>query len=280
MNIQTVPLLGAHMSIAGGLEKALLRGHKLGCTTIQLFTKSSNRWEERFLKETEIRLFREVREETGIDPVISHAGYLINLASPDREVYEKSLDAMIHEIRRCEQLGIDFLVVHPGFHKGWGEGWGIGRVAGALDAVHAATAGAGVRIALETAAGQGSALGGTLEEIARIIGKGKERTRLVFCLDTCHMFVAGYSLRTEQGYLDLLRRIDNTVGRENLRVIHLNDSKREAGSRVDRHENIGAGMIGRDLFRRIMGDASLADVPKIIETPGDIENLQLLRSFA
>jgi len=273
------PLLGAHMSIAGGLEKALLRGQALGCTTIQLFTKSSNQWKERWLEEAEVQLFREVRTTTGIDPVISHASYLINLASPDEELYTKSLDAMVSEIRRCEQLGIDHIVVHPGFHKGCGETWGIERIAGALDRIYADTAGAGVRIALETTAGQGSAIGGDLEQIARIIERVKENSRLVFCLDTCHMFVAGYDLRTQQNYLDLLRKIDDTVGRKRLRVIHLNDSKREMGSRVDRHENIGDGMIGEELFRLIMGDASLAGVPKIIETPGDIENLKLLRSF-
>ncbi|MDO9514758.1 MAG: deoxyribonuclease IV [Syntrophales bacterium] len=276
----TQPRLGAHMSIAGGLEKALLRGQTLGCTTIQLFTKNSNQWKERVLEKSEIQLFRELREQTGIDPVISHASYLINLASPDEEMYAKSLDAMVHEIRRCEQLGIDYIVVHPGFHKGRGEGWGIGRITEALDAIHADTAGSRVRVALETTAGQGSALGGSLEEIARIIERVKENSRLVFCLDTCHMFVAGYDLRTQQNYLDLFREIDDTTGREKLRVIHLNDSKREMGSRVDRHEDIGEGMIGEGLFRLIMGDISLAGVSKIIETPGDIENLQLLKSFA
>ncbi|MBN2539360.1 MAG: deoxyribonuclease IV [Deltaproteobacteria bacterium] len=283
MNTQSAlrqPLLGAHMSIAGGLEKALLRGHALGCTTIQLFTKTSNQWKERVLEESEIQLFREVRTKAGIEPVISHASYLINLASPDGELYTKSLDAMVHEIRRCEQLGIDYLVVHPGFHKGCGEEWGIDRITGALDAIHADTAGAKVRITLETTAGQGTALGGSLEQIARIIERVKENSRLAFCLDTCHTFVAGYDLRTRQNYLDLFRKMNDTIGRKNLKVIHLNDSKREKGSRVDRHENIGDGMIGEDLFRLIMRDESLVDVPKIIETPGDIENLQLLKSFA
>ncbi|HPQ44929.1 MAG TPA: deoxyribonuclease IV [Syntrophales bacterium] len=273
------PLLGAHMSIAGGLEKALLRGHALGCTTIQLFTKTSNQWKERILEEDEIRLFREVRTKTGIDPVISHAGYLINLASPDEELYEKSLNAMIHEIRRCEELGIDYLVVHPGHHKGRGEDWGTDRVTDALNVIHENAADAKVKIALETTAGQGTALGGSLEQIARIMERVKERSRLAFCLDTCHVFVAGYDLRTRQNYLDLLEEIDNTIDRKYLKVIHLNDSKREKGSRVDRHADIGDGMIGQDLFRSIMGDQSLVDVPKIIETPGDVKNLKLLKSF-
>ncbi|TFG90478.1 MAG: deoxyribonuclease IV, partial [Syntrophobacterales bacterium] len=161
-----------------------------------------------------------------------------------------------------------------------GETWGLGRMTDALDAIHADTAGTKVRIALETTAGQGTALGGNLEQIARIIDRVKENSRLAFCLDTCHVFVAGYDLRTQQNGLDLFRRIDDTIGRRRLRVIHLNDSKREMGSRVDRHENIGYGMIGEGLFRLIMRDELLQGIPKIIETPGDIENLQLLKSFA
>lgn len=279
MGAHMIPLLGAHLSIAGGLEKALIRGHRLGCATIQIFTKSSNQWKEKILTDSEIARFHQERKRTGIDPVISHASYLINLASPDDEVYRKSLEAMICEVRRCEQLGIDLLVVHPGFHKGHGSPWGIKRIAHALDTVHAVTAGAKVRIALETTAGQGSAIGSNIDEIARIIEKVEERDRLAFCLDTCHIFVAGYDLRTEQEYRGLLKSVDSAIGIETLQVIHLNDSKGEVGSRVDRHENIGAGMIGEDLFRLIMADASLAGVPKIIETPGDIENLQLLRSY-
>lgn len=279
MDTHTSPLLGAHLSIAGGLEKALTRGHALGCPTIQIFTKSSNQWKERVLEQSEITRFCQERKRTGINPVISHASYLINLASPDAEGYRKSVDAMIQEVRRCEQLGIDLIVVHPGFHKGQGMAWGIDRIAAALDAVHAGTEGVKVRITLETTAGQGSAIGGKLDEIARIMEKVKEQSRLAFCLDTCHLFVAGYDLRTEQGYRDLLRDIEDAIGVNNLRVIHLNDSKREIGSRVDRHENIGAGMIGEGLFRRIMTDASLAGIPKIIETPDDIENLQLLRRY-
>ena len=273
-------LLGAHMSISGGLDKALIRGHELGCNTIQMFTGNSNRWERRPLKKSQIDLFRETKRETGISPVISHASYLINLASPDEELYEKSLNAVLDEIHRCEQLDIDYLVVHPGFHKGRGEKYGIDRIIGALNKIHNDTAKAGVKIALETTAGQGTALGCSFEQIARIIEGVKESSRLVFCLDTCHIFVAGYDLRTKRDYLNLFRKIDDTIGVENLRVIHLNDSKRDLGSRVDRHEDIGKGIIGMEAFRLIMRDESLKDIPKIIETPGNMENLRLLRSFA
>jgi len=273
-------LLGAHMSISGGLDKALIRGHELGCNTIQMFTGNSNRWERRPLKKSQIDLFRETKRETGISPVISHASYLINLASSDEELYEKSLNAVLDEIHRCEQLDIDYLVVHPGFHKGRGEKYGIDRIIGALNKIHNDTAKAGVKIALETTAGQGTALGCSFEQIARIIEGVKESSRLVFCLDTCHIFVAGYDLRTKRDYLNLFRKIDDTIGVENLRVIHLNDSKRDLGSRVDRHEDIGKGIIGMEAFRLIMRDESLKDIPKIIETPGNMENLRLLRSFA
>ncbi|MDI6615598.1 MAG: deoxyribonuclease IV [Syntrophaceae bacterium] len=279
MDGHTIPLLGAHVSIAGGLEKALLRGDSLGCATIQIFTKSASRWEERILEKPEISWFRETRKRTGIDPVISHACYLINLASPDREIYLKSLNAMVYEIRRCEQLGVDLLVLHPGHHRGAGVERGIAGVVEALNTIHAETTGALVKIALETTAGQGTCLGSSFEEIARIMEQVKENSRLAFCLDTCHVFVAGYNLRTREDYHDLFTRIDSTIGKENLMVIHLNDSKREMGSRVDRHENIGAGMIGEGLFRLIMGDTSLAGIPKIIETPSDLENLRLLKSF-
>jgi len=279
MDGHTVPLLGAHMSIEGGLEKAILRGDSLGCATIQLFTKNASRWEERTLEKSEISLFRETRKRTGIGPVISHAGYLINLASPDREIYLKSLNAMVNEIRRCEQLGIDLLVLHPGHHRGAGDERGIARAVEALNTIHAETTGAPVKIALETTAGQGTCLGSSFEQIARIMEGVKETSRLAFCLDTCHVFVAGYDLRTKENYHDLFRRIDSTIGKENLMVIHLNDSKREMGSRVDRHENIGAGMIGEGVFRLIMGDSSLAGIPKIIETPADLENLRFLKSF-
>jgi len=273
-------LLGAHMSISGGLDKALIRGHELGCNTIQMFTGNSNRWERRPLKKSQIDLFRETKRETGISPVISHASYLINLASSDEELYEKSLNAVLDEIHRCEQLDIDYLVVHPGFHKGRGEKYGIDRIIGALNKIHNDTAKAGVKIALETTAGQGTALGCSFEQIARIIKGVKESSRLVFCLDTCHIFVAGYDLRTKRNYLDLFRKIDDTIGVENLRVIHLNDSKKDLGSRVDRHEDIGKGIIGMEVFRLIMRDEFLKDIPKIIETPGNMENLRLLRSFA
>ncbi len=278
-NLPAASLLGAHMSIEGGLEKALLRGHALGCNTVQIFTKSSNKWKERLLEKTEIRLFLDVKAKTGIDPVISHASYLINLASPDEGLYAKSLDAMVSEINRCENLKISFLVVHPGFHKGRGEEWGIRRVAQALNIIHANTPNAQVKIALENTAGQGTALGTSIEQISDIAERIREDNRIAFCLDTCHMFVAGCDIRTEKNHIDVLKRIDNILGIIRLGVIHLNDSKKEISSRLDRHENIGQGMIGEECFRLIMRDRTFTGIPKILETPDYIENIQMLKSF-
>lgn len=277
------PLLGAHMSIAGGIEKSLLRGHDLKCSTIQIFTKSSRSWGEKQLRETEITAFHETREKTGIDPVISHCNYLVNLASPDRDIYQKSINSMFGEMERCELLGIESLVIHPGSHRGSGEAAGIERIAAAINLLHQKTAGFKVRILLETTAGQGTNLGYRLEHIAEIIKRVEEKSIVEFCLDTCHVFAAGYELRTEDGYNKIFKNIEKIIGTERLKAIHLNDSQDDLGSRVDRHEHIGHGMIGERPFRWIMRDERLKNIPKIIETPGaegrNINNLQLLRSF-
>ncbi len=280
------PLLGAHMSISGGLGKALLRGSDLGCNTIQMFTKNASQWRERYLEESEIAEFKEVRKKVKINPVISHSSYLINLASADDELYEKSIDAMLHEMQRCELLGVNYLVIHPGSHRGRGEEYGIKKIVQALDGIHERTKGYRVKITLEITAGQGTTLGYRLEQIARIMNEVVESSRLAFCLDTCHAFAAGYELRTVEGYEELLREIEEMIGMDKLKVIHVNDSKKDLGSRIDRHENIGKGMIGKKPFQWIMSDERLKDIPKILETPGfgkDLEkdrvNFDLLRSF-
>ncbi|MBE9546985.1 MAG: deoxyribonuclease IV [Proteobacteria bacterium] len=277
------PLLGAHISIAGGIEKSLLRGHELGCNTIQIFTKSSRGWRDKHFKESEIMAFHEAKKKTGIDPVISHCSYLINLASPDRKLYEKSIDSMFNEMERCESLGIAHLVMHPGSHKESGELPGIEKIAEAINILHRRTAGFKVKILLETTAGQGTNLGYRFEQIASIIEKMEEKSRIGLCLDTCHVFAAGYELRTEDGYRKIFQNIEEIMGMERLMVIHLNDSQHDCGSRIDRHEHIGKGMIGEEPFRWIMNDERFKNIPKIIETPKveskDRDNLQLLRSF-
>jgi deoxyribonuclease-4 len=281
-------LLGAHVSIAGGIEKALLRGEQLGCNTVQIFTKNANRWHEKSFKQSEIDLYRDIKNRTGIGPVIVHNSYLINLATIGAELYKKSISAMVHELERCEMLGVRYLVVHPGFHQGSGEERGIEKIVHALNEIHEETKGFDVAIALEMTAGQGTSLGYRLEQIAQIMNRVEEESRLTFCLDTCHSFAAGYELRSKADYDRFLKDIDGTIGLKKLKVIHLNDSKGDCGSRVDRHEDIGKGMIGEEPFRWIMNDERLKYIPKIIETPrlkrskdlkNDMLNLALLRNF-
>jgi deoxyribonuclease-4 len=277
------PLLGAHVSIAGGIEKSLLRGYDLGCSTIQIFTKNSRGWREKQLEKSEIDNFHKTKKKTGIDPVISHCSYLINLASPENETFRKSINAMLCEMERCELLGISYLVIHPGSHRDSGELPGIEKIADSINLIHQKTAGFMVKILLETTAGQGTSLGYKLEHITKIIERTAEKSRIGFCLDTCHAFAAGYELRTKYSYGKLFKDIEETTGMERLMAIHLNDSKNDCGTRVDRHEHIGQGLIGEQPFRWIMNDERLKNIPKIIETPKstkkDRDNLHLLRSF-
>lgn len=281
-------LLGAHVSIAGGIEKALIRGEQLGCRTVQIFTKNANRWQERSFRQAELDLYRDIKNRTGIEPVIAHNSYLVNLATIGAELYKKSINAMVQELERCEMLGVRYLVVHPGSHQGSGEERGIEKIIHALNEIHEVTKGFNVAIALEMTAGQGTSLGHRLEQIALIMNRVEESPRLAFCLDTCHSFAAGYEMRSQADYDRFIRDIDGTIGLERLKVIHLNDSKGDCGSRVDRHEDIGKGKIGDEPFRWIMNDERLKDIPKIIETPGlgkikdyrkDEQNLNLLRSM-
>ncbi|MDO9527983.1 MAG: deoxyribonuclease IV [Syntrophales bacterium] len=277
------PLLGAHISIAGGIEKSLLRGYDLGCNTIQIFTKNSRGWREKQLENLEIDNFHETKKKTGIDPIISHCSYLINLASPENETYRKSINAMLCEMERCELLEIAYLVMHPGFHKGSGELSGIEKISDSINLIHQKTAGFIVKILLEMTAGQGTSLGYKLEHIAKIIERTEEKSRIGFCLDTCHAFAAGYELRTKYSYGKIFKDIEEITGMEKLMVIHLNDSQNDCGTRVDRHEHIGRGFIGEQPFRWIMNDERLKNIPKIIETPKvgskDRDNLQLLKNF-
>ncbi len=276
------PLLGAHTSISGGLEKALLRGRDLECPTIQIFTKNATTWRERTLDRDEISLFRATAHETEIVPVVAHNSYLVNLASPEDDLYEKSLSAMFQELVRCEQLGIGDLVIHPGAHRGQGIAGGIDRITDALNRLFRDTRGFCVRIILEMTAGQGTAIGCRTDHIAMIIERVHEQARVGICLDTCHIFAAGYDIGNADGWDAFLEEMNEMVGLERIRVMHLNDSLRECGSRVDRHADIGKGMIGEKLFRAIMTDRRFQSIPKIIETPKEKDhvNLNLLREYA
>ncbi len=280
-------LLGAHMSIAGGLHKAVYRGHAIGCNTVQLFTKSNVQWRVRPLTDDDVRTFREAVHETGIRCPTAHASYLINLASPQKKLYEQSIRSLIEEVLRCDALGIPYLVVHPGAHQGYGEDAGLRRVSQALERILSATADASVTVLLETTAGQGTGLGYRFEQLAELLDRATDGTRLGICLDTCHMFAAGYRLAPRRAYEETLAALDQTIGLDHVRVIHLNDSKRPLGSRVDRHAHIGEGMIGLEAFRLLINDPRLNHVPMYLETPKekregqdmDVINLSTLRSL-
>ncbi len=277
-------LLGAHFSIAGGLHRALYEAAAYGCNTLQIFTKNANTWRERVLSKKEIKKFQDAKQETGIRTIAAHTAYLINLAGGERKKLIRSCAALKHEMIRCNQLEIPYLVLHPGSHAGDGEETGIGRIADNLNTVFASTKDLGVRVLLETTAGQGSSIGYRFEHLAAIMEKVSNPSRIGVCLDTCHIFAAGYDISTGDGYRQTINEFDKTIGIDRLYVIHLNDSKREAGSRVDRHEHIGDGFIGLEGFRYIINDHRFRHIPKIIETPktrytkdGDAINLRRLR---
>lgn len=272
------------MSIAGGLPQALVRARAAGCDTVQLFTKSTNQWRAKPLAGADVAAFRRTLRTTGLRPVVAHDGYLINLAAPPGETRRKSLEAFRVELDRAEALGIPFLVTHPGAHVGQGVETGLRRVGEALDALHAATPGYRVLTLLETTAGQGSSLGHRFEHLARLLELVEAHARLGVCLDTCHIFAAGYEIRTAAGYRETMRAFDALIGLRRLKAIHVNDSKRELGSRVDRHEHIGRGRIGLGGFRWLVNDRRLRRVPMLLETPKgddcprwDRRNLRALR---
>lgn len=275
--------LGAHMSISGGVEKAVVRGQEVGCEAIQIFTKNSNQWKAKPLTPTEVTVFRDACEVAGIGPVIAHSAYLINLAAPDEALYEKSIQAFLDELQRCELLGIPYLVVHPGAHMGTGEEQGLQRISTAIDRIHRETPNLQAAIALEVTAGQGTVLASKFEHFATILEQVAEPERLGFCLDTCHLLAAGYDFRTRQGYDQMMDAWEDLVGIERIRVIHLNDSKKDLGSRVDRHEHIGQGYIGTQGFEWLLNDRRLAKLPMVLETPkdddADVRNLATLRNL-
>jgi deoxyribonuclease-4 len=262
------------MSIAGGLDLAIARGASIGCAAIQVFTKSNHQWASRPLPEDEVLRFRSERARLGAFPVVAHDSYLINLCSPDDRLYEKSVDACLLELERCARLGIETLVVHPGGHMGQGQEFAIHRLAAAIDRIHGGVPSAGASIALETMAGQGTVIGYRFEQIARTIALTRDPDRVGVCLDTCHVFAAGYDLRTQAAYEEALRRFEGDIGFARLRAVHVNDSKRDLGSRVDRHEHIGKGFLGIEAFRLLMNDDRLRDVPMLLETPKDERTLR------
>ena len=278
-------LLGAHMSIAGGVYNCFDHGEHFKCTTIQIFTKNASQWRAKPLTETEIDKFKERQKQTKISPVVAHDSYLINLGSNNKALLQKSREAFLVEMQRCELLEIPYLVTHPGSHTGAGEEAGLKTIADSLSWLHHKLPEAKVMICLETTAGQGTNLGYRFEQIANIIELSDSPERLGVCLDTCHIFAAGYDIRTERAYKKTMREFDSVIGLKRLKVIHFNDSKKELGSRVDRHEHIGKGFIGVEPFGFFMNDRRLAKIPKILETPkgddssADDRNLAILRKL-
>jgi deoxyribonuclease-4 len=269
--------LGAHQSIAGGTPRAVERGIDAGCRVLQIFVKNNNRWIGKPIERPEAREFRTAARAAGLSRVVAHTSYLINLASPDADLRRKSIESLAEEIERCARLGIRDLVLHPGAHCGEGEVTGVARIAASLDEVFDRTGGARVRILLETAAGQGSCVGHRFEHLRDILGAVRTPRRVAACFDTCHVHAAGYDLVTRKGYSETIAAFDRTVGLARLAAIHVNDSKKPRGSRVDRHEHIGRGSIGRRGFRNLMTDPLLSAIPKFLETPKD-ETLDLDRA--
>ena len=279
------PLLGAHESIAGGVGEALIRGERVGCECIQIFTKSSRQWASKPLSNEEIDTFKRNKIKTGITTVIAHDSYLVNLGAPDEQMRIKSVKGIIDELERCEALGVPTLVAHPGSHVGTGEENGIKTIAKSIDQAHAACKGFHVKITLEITAGQGSTLGCNFQQMARIIDAVKENDRLRLCFDTEHAFASGYDIRTLEGYENTFSELDKYIGIKRLAAFHLNDSIKDFNSKVDRHQHIGKGFIGLDAFRRLLNDRRFFGLPMCLETPKgpdlkeDIENLATLRSL-
>ena len=262
-----MPRFGAHLSIAGGVERVVERARAVRADCLQLFVKPPQQWRFQPLHDEDAARFRSDAAGAGLSPLVGHASYLVNLATPDEMLYEKSLWCLLAEWDRAERLGLAYLVLHPGSHTGSGEAAGLARVARALDRLHGERPEQPCRILLETTAGAGSTLGGRLEHLKYLVETCEAGDRLGIAIDTCHLFVAGYDLRTPSAVDETLGKIDAAVGLGRVAVVHANDAKGGLGSGRDRHEHIGRGRIGREGFRALVNHPALAALPFILETP-------------
>lgn len=265
-------LFGSHLSMAGGYDKAVRAAGELGFVSVQLFTKNNNQWKGRPLTTEHTQAFQAALVACHVGTPVAHNSYLINLASPDPALWQKSIDAMIDELERAEALGIVHVVAHPGAHMGQGDDLGLTRIAQAIDEVHRRTPTIGARITLETTAGQGTCLGHRFEHLGTIIDRVEQPDRLGICVDSCHIFAAGYRFETLAEYDATIEELDHAVGIDRVKVWHVNDSLRERGSRVDRHAGIGRGKIGLEPFGHLVNDLRFAAVPLILETPKGIDD--------
>lgn len=267
-----MPLIGVHESISGGPHKALSRGKDKGCEIVQSFTRFRLKWKAKELTDSEIEIFNKSREETGVIPVSIHSSYLINLSSPHREIRKKSYSLLLAEIEWTRKLNIPFLILHPGFHMGMGEERGLRKISDSISHAIAESEGSGVHILLETTSGQGTSLGWRFEHLRDIIDLSDKSEYLGVCFDTCHVFAAGYDFRNEEAYRQTMEKFDKVVGNKRLKFFHINDSKTELGSRIDRHNHPGKGNIGMKPFSFFLNDPEFTDHPFILETPKEVHN--------
>ncbi len=280
---QISPPLGAHTSIAGGLHNALHAGREIGCDVVQIFSKNQIQWKGKPLLDENVENFKSVMEETGVKPATVHDAYLINLGATNPVTYQKSYHAFVDELQRCEALGLPYLVMHPGSHMGDGETAGLDQIARSIQQAYSASGIERTIILLENTAGQGTNLGYRFEQLKYLIDHSGLDDKISVCLDTCHLFAAGYDIRTAEKWKQVRAEFDRVIGLEKLKAFHLNDSKREFDSRVDRHARIGEGEIGLEGFRAIVNDSDLRQIPMILEIPGGLQaykkDLEILRGL-
>jgi deoxyribonuclease IV len=282
--LDSIMPLGAHVPTAGGLDRAPEHGGSVGADAIQIFTRNQLQWRARPIAAREARAFRTACAQHGLRSVCAHGSYLLNLASPDRALLQQSRVAFVAEIRRCQALGIPDLIFHPGAHKGCGVEGGVATVAESLGIAIAKTPKSGVRLLIEITAGQGTCLGGSIEQLAAILAAVEQRERAGVCLDTCHLYAAGYDLVSSKGYEAVFEACEQQIGLDRLGAMHLNDTRSGLGSHLDRHAPLGTGRLGRVVFSRIVRDPRLARLPLILETPGGLpawrREIRLLRRWA